>query len=160
MSLRVEAKACKKNDHKVVIRFLKEHILARFGTPKAITSDGGTHFCNKPFESLMWKYGVNHKVSFAYHPQTNGQAELANSDIKQILEKTVNPNRKDWSLKLTDTLWAYRTAFKTTLDMSPYSIVYGNAWYLPVELDHKSFWATKMVNFDLEKSKNSTKVAN
>ena len=91
----VEAQACMKNDHKLVIWFLKEHILAHFGTPKAIISDGGTHLCNKSFESLMQKYGVNHKVSLPYHPQTNGQAELANREIKQILEKTVNPNRKD-----------------------------------------------------------------
>ena len=78
----VEAQAYKKNDHKLVIRFLKEHIVVRFSTPKVIISDGGTHFCNKPFESLMQKYGVNHKVSLAYHSQTNGQAKLANREIK------------------------------------------------------------------------------
>ena len=80
----VKAQASKKNDHKVVIQFLKEHILARFGTPKAIISNGCTHFCNKPFQSLMQKYGVNHKVSLAYHPQTNEQVELANREIKQF----------------------------------------------------------------------------
>ncbi|KAM7523339.1 hypothetical protein LguiA_013241 [Lonicera macranthoides] len=94
----VEAISCKTNDHKVVIQFLKDNILARFGTPKAIISDGGSHSCNKPFGSLMQKYGVTHKVSLAYHPQTNGQVGLANREIKQILEKMVNLNRKDWSL--------------------------------------------------------------
>ena len=81
-----------------MIKFLKENLLSRFGIPRAIISDGGKHFCNRPFESLMKKYGVTHKISTSYHPQTNGQVELANREIKQILEKTVNPNRKDWSL--------------------------------------------------------------
>jgi hypothetical protein len=67
-------------------------------------SDGGTHFYNKSFESLMKKYEVTHKVATPYHSQTIGQVELANREIKQILEKIVNPNRKDWSLKLNDAL--------------------------------------------------------
>ena len=103
----IEAIPSRNNDHKTVIKFLKENILSRFGIPRAMISDGGTHFCNKPFESLMMKYGITHKVATPYHPQTNGQVELANREIKQILEKTVNPNRKDWSLRLNDALWAY-----------------------------------------------------
>ena len=101
------------NDHKVVVKFLKENIFSRFGTPRAIISDGGKHFCNRHFEHLMKKYGITHKVSTPYHPQTSGQVEISNREIKHILEKTVNPTRKDWSLKLFDALWAYRTAFKT-----------------------------------------------
>jgi len=63
----VEAKACKTNDHKVVVQFLKDNIFARFGTPRAIISDGGTHFCNKVFAQLMKKYGITHKVATPYH---------------------------------------------------------------------------------------------
>ena len=113
-------------------------------------SDGGTHFCNKPFESLMKKYGITHKVATPYHPQTSGQVELANREIKQILEKTVNPNRKDWSLRLNNALWAYRTAYKTSLGMSPYRLVYRKPCYLPVELKHKAYWAIKAFNLNLD----------
>jgi len=100
----VEAIASRTNDHRVVVKFLKENIFSRFGMPRAMISDGGKHLCNKPVGILMRKYGVINKVSTPYHPQISGQAELANREIKNILEKTVNPNRKDWSLRLLDAL--------------------------------------------------------
>ena len=87
----VEAIPTRTNDHKVVLKFIKEHIFSRFGVPRAIISDGGLHFCNRSFENLLKKYGVTHKVSTAYHPQTNGQVELANREIKHILEKNGCP---------------------------------------------------------------------
>ena len=113
----VEAVSCRAADHRVVLKFFKENIFSRFRVPKAIISDGGSHFCNKPFENLLAKYGVKHKVATPYHPQTSGQVELANREIKTILMKVVSSNRKDWSLKLLDSLWAYITAYKTILVM-------------------------------------------
>ena len=100
----VEAIPCRTNDHKVVIAFLKSNIVSRFGFPRAIISDGGAHFCNKAFKSLLTKYSITHKVATPYHPQTSGQVEISNREIKHILEKTVRPDRKDWSLRLDDPL--------------------------------------------------------
>ena len=133
----------------MVLKFLKENIFSRFRVPKAIISDGGSHFCDKPFESLLAKYGVKHKVATPYHPQTSGQLELANREIKTILMKVVNSNRKDWSLKLLEYLWAYRTAYKTILGMSPYRLVYGKACHLPMEIENRAWWAVKKLNLDM-----------
>nr|GEY71163.1 reverse transcriptase domain-containing protein [Tanacetum cinerariifolium] len=114
----VEAKALPTNDARVVCKFLNT-LFARFGTPRAIIRDRGTHFYNDQFAKVMLKYGVTHRLATAYHPQTSGQVEVSNCGLKRILERTVGKNRASWSNKLDDALWAFRTAYKTPIGCTP-----------------------------------------
>nr|GEY36135.1 reverse transcriptase domain-containing protein [Tanacetum cinerariifolium] len=144
----VEAKSLPTNDACVFCKFLKS-LFARFGGPRAIISDHGTHFCNDQFAKVMLKYGVTHYLSTAYHPQTSGQVEVSNRGLKRILERTIGENRASWSDKLDDVLWAFRTAYKTPIECTPYKLVYGEACHLPIELEHKAYWTLKQANFYL-----------
>nr|GEV71198.1 reverse transcriptase domain-containing protein [Tanacetum cinerariifolium] len=122
----VEVKALPTNDARVICKYLK-NLIARFGTPRAIISDQGTHFCNDQFTKVMLKYGVTHRLAAPYHPQTSGQLD-----------------------KLDDALWAFRTAYKTPIGCTPYKLVYGKACHLSIEFEHKAYWALKHANFDLQ----------
>ncbi|GJV25082.1 reverse transcriptase domain-containing protein [Tanacetum coccineum] len=144
-----KVKALPINDARGVVKFLKS-LFARFGTPRAIIRYRGTHFCNDKFAKVMSKYGVTRPLATAYHPQTSGQVEVSNRGLKRILERTVGENHASWSDKLDDALWAFRTAFKTPIGCTPYKLVYGKSCHLPIELEHKAYWALKHANFDLK----------
>ncbi|GKF91882.1 reverse transcriptase domain-containing protein, partial [Tanacetum coccineum] len=98
----------------------------------------------------MSKYGVTHRLATAYHPQMSGQIEVSNRGLKHILERTVEENRASWSDRLDDALWAFLTAYKTPIGCTPYKLVYGNPCHLPIELEHRAYWALKHANFDLK----------
>ena len=109
-----------------------------------VISDGGSHFIDKTFRNFLEELGAMHNITTPYHPQTSGQAETSNKQIKNILQKTVNEMGKGWKNKLLDALWAYRIAYKTSFSMSPYQLVYEKSYHLPVELEHRAHWAIKI----------------
>ena len=146
----VEAIAYPTNDANTVKGFIQRNILSRYGAPRIIISDKGSHFYNKLFAKLLSRYGVRHTMGLAYHPQSNRQAEISNREIKNILEKTLNTSRRDLLVKLDDALWAYRNAYKSPIRMSPYRIVFGKLCHLPLEPEYKAKWAIKKLNLDCQ----------
>ncbi|RDX91872.1 hypothetical protein CR513_26071, partial [Mucuna pruriens] len=101
----VEAIATRTNDARVVVDFLKSNIFYRFGVPKAVISDQGSHFCNRAMASFIHKYGVAHRIATAYHPQTNGQAKVFNSAIWPM---TKQESRENFNNKnLTNSAWKH-----------------------------------------------------
>ena len=112
----VEATASPRNDAITVVGFIQRNILSIFGAPKTIISDEGIHFTNKVFAKLMNRYGIKHMMGLTYHPQSNGQAEISNREIKKIMEKTINTSINNWSIKLDDALWAYGIDYKLPLE--------------------------------------------
>nr|GEV31873.1 reverse transcriptase domain-containing protein [Tanacetum cinerariifolium] len=133
------------------------HGLAKAKTrDNACTGVGGKTFCCQvklmlldDAAKLMNRYALSFNAN-SYHPQTSGQVEVTNRGLKRILERTVGENRASWSDKLEDALWAFRTAFKTSIGCTPYRLVYGKACHLPLELKHKAYWALKHANFNLK----------
>nr|GFA19140.1 reverse transcriptase domain-containing protein [Tanacetum cinerariifolium] len=111
--------------------------------------DRGTHFCNKIMDKTMKRYGVNHRFSTSYHPQTSGHVENTNRALERIIENTVKDNPAIWSRKLDDALWAFRTAYKTPTSKTPYKLIYGKNFHLPFEIEHRAYRALKNCNPDL-----------
>ena len=133
-----EAAAVRKDDAKTVAKFLYENIITRFGCPKELVSDRGTHFINHTIQAMTEKYEIKHRKTTPYHPQANGQTEKTNGILCKILTKTISGKGTDWDDKLFAALWAYRTAYKVTTSATPFQLVYGIEAILPIELEVKS----------------------
>jgi transposase InsO family protein len=120
-------------------KMFHEVIFLSYGVPRIVINDGGSHFIDWTFQKALSEVGVDHRIATTYHPQTSGQAETSNKQIKNILQKTVNQMGRSWRSKLSETLWAYQMAYKTSSDMTPYQPVYEETCHLPIELEHKAF---------------------
>ncbi|GJW66834.1 reverse transcriptase domain-containing protein [Tanacetum coccineum] len=95
--------------------------------------------------------GVHSSLATDYPLDNEWNNKVSQSwPLKRILERTVSKNRASWSDKLDDALWAFRTTFKTPIGYTPYKLVYGKSCHLPIELEHKAYWALKHANFDLK----------
>ncbi|GKA06816.1 reverse transcriptase domain-containing protein, partial [Tanacetum coccineum] len=108
--------------------------------------------------AVMLKYGVTHRLSTAYHPQTSGQVEVSNRGLKRILERFIGENCASWFNKLDDALWVFRTAFKTPIGFTPYKVVYRKVCHRPIKLEHKAYWALKHCSFDRKTAGDHRKV--
>ena len=104
------------------------------------------------FETLLWKYHVQHRVASPYHPQANGQVESINKFIEAILTKTVKSHHRDWADRLLESLWEYRTTWCNTTGFSPYELVYGKSAIFPIEFEIKTLKTATEVNLDVTES--------
>ena len=130
----VEALFARNSTDLVVIKFLEENIIARFGCPAKIITDNAQDFKSARFMKFCQHYNISLGHSTAYYPQGNGLAESSNKTLVRILKKTINENQKNWDSQLKFTLWANRITTKRSTGMSPYELVYGKATVFPIQL--------------------------
>jgi len=146
----VEAFPFKKANSKNSRKMFEEVIFPRFGVPRMVISDGGSHFIDRKFQEYLKKQGIRDNIATPYHSHTSGQAKTLNKQIKNILQRTVDEMGTVWRDRLPEALWAYRTTYKTPLGMTPYQLVYGKTFHIPMELEFKAHWAIKRWDMDLE----------
>ncbi|KAK1605819.1 hypothetical protein QYE76_029492 [Lolium multiflorum] len=130
----VEAVPMKKVKSEDVIKFVKEHVIHRFGIPQTITTDGGSVFVSKEFRGFCDDMGIKLIRSSPYYAQANGQAEASNQSLIKLIKRKIEENPRDWHEKLSEALWAYRMSCHGAIKTSPYQLVYGQEAVLPWEI--------------------------
>ena len=108
----VEALPCQAADALHSKKMFHEVIFPRFRVPLIVISNGGSHFIDPTFWKALMEVRVDHRIATPYHPQTSGQLETSNKQIKNILQKTVTEMDRGWRSKLSEALWAYGMALK------------------------------------------------
>jgi len=129
-----EAIPTKKATDKVVMDFLENNIITRFGAPSKITIDNAKAFSSAEFTSFCFKYGIILSHSSNYYPQGNGLAESSNKNLMTILKKTIGNNKKSWDGKIKYALWDNRITKKSETEKTPFELVYGLTVSLPIYL--------------------------
>jgi hypothetical protein len=122
-----------------VVSFFYEDIICRHGCPRELLTDQGTHFVNALLDALCNRLGVKHRLSTAYHPQTNGLVERFNRTLCEMLAKYSGEYQQDWDIFLPSALFAYRTIWQNTTRYEPFHLTYGRDAVLPIELSLPSF---------------------
>lgn len=149
LTIWVEVRAMKHAyDHKVA-EFLYEEIFTRYFVLRELVTDQGEQFTSNLITKLMQEYNIGYWKSSPYHPQANGQEKATNREIEAILTKIVQLHYRDWSNRLPEVVWAYRTTWKTTKGFTLFELLYGKIAMLPIEFEHKTLRTTLELNIDL-----------
>ena len=144
-----ETKAIKEVIEGKVVEFLRENIFYKFGYPRELVTDQESLFTSNLIEDLLSHHKIKHRTSTIYHPQDNGQVEVTNRSLEEILTKVVSSSRKDWVDRLVEATWAYNTTWKTTTDFTPYELVYGKKALLSIEFEYNTLWMAAQLDLDL-----------
>jgi hypothetical protein len=118
----------------VVINFLEENILSRFGCPRKIVTDNAQAFKSMVMVSFCQKYNIVLGHSTTYYPQGNGLVESSNKSLITIIKKVLTENKKAWHVHLKYALWVNWIGTKKSIRMSPFQMVYGTDVVLPINL--------------------------
>jgi transposase InsO family protein len=129
----VEATLVKDCSVETEAHFLFEQVITRFGCPRILMSDQGTHCIKTTIETMTEEFEVYHQKSRPYHPQENGIVEAFNKILEKALTKMCNVNRDDWELKIPTILWVYRTTCKKLTGKTPFKLVYGKEEMVPLK---------------------------
>jgi len=129
----VIAKAVRDCTADTAARFLQEEVICKYGTPKCILTDNGTHFTSNMMNQLFKRLGIVHLYSTPYHPQTNGQIERFNSTMDSKIASLSNSSRSDWDDQLPYVIFNYNTSSHSTTNILPFELMYGRSPVLPCD---------------------------
>jgi transposase InsO family protein len=127
----------------IAARFLQEDVICKYGTPKSLLIDNGTHFTSSMMENLLKRLGIVHLYSTPYHPQTNGQIERLNSTMDAKIVSLSNQSRSEWDDQLPFVTFNYNTTIHSTTKLIPFELMYGRSPVLPCDAQH----TTKLQNY-------------